>query len=168
MTAKAMTPEQREAVRQRLVQIEQANGGRLTPDDVVKDAKKPSSPLHEHFEWDVKKAAAQYWIEQARTLITSVRIVTRTETTNISSVFYVRDPSAASDEQGYVSVSKLRTDTDLAHEAIVAEFSRVAALLRRARELAIVLNATEEIDDLLGQVIGLRERFVGRGSAARQ
>ena len=168
MTTKAMTPEQREAVRERLAQIEKANGGRLTPDDVVKDAKKPSSPLHAHFEWDVKKAAAQYWLDQARTLITSVRIITRTETSTIRSVFYVRDPSTASDEQGYVSVQTLRTDIDLAHEALVAEFSRVAALLRRARELAIVLNATDEIDDLLGQVIDLRQRFVEQGSAARQ
>lgn len=163
-----MTPEQREAVRQRLAQIEKANGGRLTPDDVVKDAKKPNSPLHAHFEWDVKKAAAQYWIEQARNLITSIRVTTRTETSNIRSVFYVRDPSAASDEQGYVSVQTLRTDAEMAHEAIVAEFSRVADLLRRARELAIVLNATEEIDDLLDRVVGLRQRFVEQGSAARQ
>lgn len=163
-----LTPEQRKAVRDRLAQIEKANGGRLTPDDVVKDAKKPSSPLHAHFEWDVKKAAAKYWIEQARDLITSIRVTTHTETSNIKSVYYVRDPSAASDDQGYVSVHTLRTDVDLAHEAIVAEFSRVADLLRRARELAIVLNATGEIDELLEKVVGLRQRFVQQGSAAKQ
>ena len=55
-----MTPEQREAVKKRLIEIEEANGGRLTPDAVVRDAKRKDSPLHSCFEWDVKKAAAAH------------------------------------------------------------------------------------------------------------
>jgi len=160
-----MTPEQREAVKKRLIEIEEANGGRLTPDAVVRDAKRKDSPLHACFEWDVKKAAAAHWIEQARDLITSISIVVRTERTNVSAVFYVRDPSCKSSEQGYVSVTKVRTDADMAREVLVSEFSRVADMLRRARELAAALDAASEVESLLQTVVGLRQRFMDQPPA---
>ena len=161
-----MTSEQREAIRQRLAEIEQANGGRLTPDDVVKDARRKDSPLHEHFEWDLKKAAAAHWIEQARNLIVSVRVVVRTEHTRVSAPYYVRDPNAESDQQGYVSVPKLRTDQDMARDVLVSEFGRVASMLTRARALAAALDADAEVDALLQGVVGLRQRFMGDGNGA--
>ena len=160
-----MTPEQREAVKKRLIEIEEANGGRLTPDAVVRDAKRKDSPLHSCFEWDVKKAAEAHWIEQARDLITSIRIVVRTEHTNVSVVFYVRDPAAKSGEQGYVSVTKVRTDADMAREVLVVEFGRVADMLRRARELAAALEAQSEVEALLQGVVGLRQRFMDQPPA---
>lgn len=149
----------REAIRERLAEIEAANDGRLTPAAVVADAKDPSSPLHDCFQWDVDKAAYQHWLEQARDLITSVRITVRTETTKVSAVYYVRDPSSDPSQQGYVSVTKLRSDTDLARDALVNEFSRVADHLRRARALAAALEAADEVDALLQSVVGLRQRF---------
>lgn len=155
-----MTPEQRQAVRERLELIESANGGRLTPDAVVEDARNKDSPLHDHFEWDVEKASAAHWIDQARTLITSVRVVVKTDTMNVRSVYYVRDPSAGQGDQGYVSVTTLRSNTDMAREAIVAEFSRVADMLRRARELAKALDADKDVESLIQSVVGLRGRFM--------
>jgi len=155
-----MTADQREAIRVRLAEIEMTNGGRLTPDDVVADAKDVDSPLHACFEWDTDKAAAAYWIEQARNIITSIRVVQKTETSEVRTVYYVRDPSAGDAEQGYVSVETLRTDQDMAREALVAEFTRVGDMLRRARELATVLNAREDVEALLQSVVGLRQRFM--------
>lgn len=151
--------QQREAIRVRLAEIEAAHHGRLTPNDVVKDARQKDSPLHGCFEWDTKKAAAAYWIEQARTLITSVHVVMKTETISIRTVYYVRDPSADNKEQGYVSVPRLRTEADMAREALVSEFTHVADMLRRARHLAVALNAADEVEPLLQSVIGLRQRF---------
>src|SRR4249919_3354546 len=81
-----LTAEQREAIKTRLAEIEDDHGGRLTPDAVVKDARSKSSPLHAHFTWDVKEAAAAHWLTQARELITSVRVVIKTDTTSIRSV----------------------------------------------------------------------------------
>ena len=161
-----MTSEQREAIKERLALIEKANGGRLTPDDVVQDAKKKDSPLHAHFEWDTKKAAAAYWIEQARELIVSVRVVVRTEHTRVSAPYYVRDPNAESGQQGYVSVPMLRTDQDMARDALVAEFGRVAAMLTRARALAAALEAADDVDALLQNVVGLRQRFMEHPGAS--
>lgn len=155
-----MTPEQKEAVRERLAEIEQANGGRLTPSAVVDDAKKKDSPLHPFFEWDTRKAAKAHWLEQARDLISSVRVKVTTTSTMIKAPFYIRDPSAASHEQGYVSVATLRTRPDDARAALIAEFTRIADLLRRARNMAAALEHSGDIEKLIEGVVGLRQRFL--------
>ncbi len=59
----------------RLDAIGQANGGNLRAEDVVEDARSPASPLHPCFTWDVAEAAHQHWLDQARSLIRSVRAV---------------------------------------------------------------------------------------------
>lgn len=148
-----------EAIQQRFAKIEKRHGGRLTPDAVLADAQDPTSPTHDYFTWDDAKAGHAYRLDQARALISSVRVVFRTETTTVRSVAYVRDPSLPSGEQGYVAVARLRTDADAAREALIAEFSRVADLLRRARELAVALHASDEVEALLRSVVGLRQRF---------
>ena len=168
MSTKAMTPDEKAAIRDRLELLAAANSGVLTPDAVVADARKKDSPLHACFEWDVKKAAAEYWLIQARELIRTVRVTVNTETSNVTAVAYVRDPRQAHDAQGYVAVSSIRNDSDLAREVLVSEFSRVASMLRRARELAEVLGARDEVENLLTQVVGLRDRFEVEAPAARQ
>lgn len=46
--------------------------GELTPEDVLKDARNPNSPLHTFFEWDDGLAAEQHRLQQARGLIRAV------------------------------------------------------------------------------------------------
>lgn len=155
-----MTSDQITAVRERLREIAERNGGVLTADAVVADARSKTSPLHEHFEWDRAKAAAAYWLIQARELIRTVTVTIRTETTNVTAVAYVRDPRQSGDKQGYVAVTTVRSNADLAREVLIDEFGRVASMLRRARELAAALSAESEIEDLLTRVVGLRQRFI--------
>ena len=163
-----MTSEERKAIKERLAMLEAANGGILTPDAVVADAKRKDSPLHGCFEWDTKKAAAAYWLQQARELITSIRVEMRTDTTVVSSVYYVRDPNAPSDKQGYVSVKTLKTDEEQARDALIQEFSRVAGMLRRARELAVMLDAAGRVDSLINDVVQIRTDLRGGASAPPQ
>lgn len=151
--------EEREAVRLRLSELEKARGGVLTPSAVVADAKSKASPLHGYFQWDKTKAAEAYWLDQARALITSVRVEVRTESRKVTAVFYSRDPRAEQGQQGYVSLKTLRKDSDLARDSLLAEFQQVAHLLRRAREHAAALGASAEVDQLLQGVVGLRQRF---------
>lgn len=146
-----MTGQERDAIRTRLQELETAKG-QLTPEVVLADARKADSPLHSQFEWDTKKAAKAYWLEQARELIRSVRMVMRDESTSLSVVAYVRDPRADSDEQGYISIRKLLTEKDLARDAVVNEFSRAAAGLRRAREIAAALNLAGEVDGIIDHI----------------
>lgn len=156
---RVLDAERREAIRVQLAELEMENGGRLTPSAVVEAAKNPSSPMHGCFEWDSEKAAYQYQLDQARELITSVHVVQHTETTKVRTVFYVRDPSAASKDQGYVSVETLKSESEMARAAIVAEFSAVADRLRRAKHLAQALGAEDDVEELIETVLSVRGRF---------
>jgi hypothetical protein len=147
----------KEIVAKRLAEIAGRNNGSLTPDLVVKDAEDSSSPLHELFEWDDGIAGHKYRIEQARHVITSVRVVITTEHKAVSTVYYVRDPEADSTEQGYVSIDKLKSDSDLARESIVMEFSRAASYLQRARIHAEALGMAQEVDALIADVQKFKE-----------
>lgn len=48
--------------------------GKLTPQLVVKDARKKMSPLHEFFEWDNDEAAKKFRLHQARMLMNSIEL----------------------------------------------------------------------------------------------
>ena len=52
-----------------LERITKRSGGTLNPEDVVKYARSPSSPLHEYFEWNDTDAAHQHRLYQARSLL---------------------------------------------------------------------------------------------------
>ncbi|HUT60598.1 MAG TPA: hypothetical protein VNA25_22360 [Phycisphaerae bacterium] len=135
--------------------------GKLTPDLVVAEARKPKSILHGYFNWDIEHAAMEHWRDRARTLIRSVRLVITTETTAVECVAYVRDPNSPADEQGYLQVDKVRTEADVARGVLVDEFSRAASALSRARELAAVFNMRKDVDDLIESVQATKRRVPG-------
>ena len=135
-------------IRVRLAKI-LAVEGTLTPDAVLKDAKSPKSPLHEEFEWDDSVAGHQYRVSQARDLIARVRVEIETTTRQIRVPAYVRDPDAATGEQGYVSVVSLKNDRAKALDVLRNEAERTAALLQRTRDLAAALDLEAELDPIL-------------------
>jgi len=146
------------------LQAIEAASGVLTPEAVLEAAKNPESILHDSFTWDDTEAAHQHRLYQARKLISSVKVQIKTETRTVSTVFYVRDPNASKETQGYVSLTHLRRDEDLAREALLQEFSRVASALERARHLASALQMESEIENLLTTVRSLHERVEHRVS----
>lgn len=149
-----ITPE----VRTRLVELENEHG-QITPEVVVTDAKDKKSPLHDLFDWDVRSAAMKHWLDTARTIIRSVRLVSSiVETTVIKAPHYVRDPSIPGNEQGYISIARLQKDPEAAKASLLLEFGRAEGALTRARQLAEVLALEHEVESLIARVVGLRGR----------
>lgn len=138
--------------------------GRLTPDAVVAAASDPQSPLHNRFEWDDSKAAHQFRLEQARTLIRGVKMLVTTETRTLSTVCYVHDPAA--DGQGYVSVQQLRAEPENAREALRTEFARAASCLQRAEDLAEAFGMREVVAQASRKVASVRKRIERQPAAA--
>lgn len=130
--------------------------GRLTPLAVVDDARRPDSPLHEFFEWDSDKAALQYQLDQARTLIRAVKVVITTEFYTVKAPYYVQDPSKDARTQGYTSLQALHADPVQARQALIHECERAAGSLKRARSIAIALDLASSVDAILQHVTGLR------------
>ncbi len=158
------------AIRQRVNDLYQQHG-LLTPNLVIEDAKNPTSPLHDQFEWDVRKAAEQHWLETAREIIRSVRVISIVEEKEVETVAYVHIPGQ---EQGYWHVSKIRSDSEQSMEVLLSEFQRVADILARAKGVAIVLGLEEEVDRLMvevgavREVVRVRSRRMIRSATSRQ
>lgn len=57
-----------------LADIEKAHSGRIEPEFVVKAAKDTKNPLHPHFEWNDKVAAHAHRMDQARSIISLIRV----------------------------------------------------------------------------------------------
>lgn len=130
--------------------------GRITPDIVLSDAKHASSPLHNLYEWDTEKAAEAHWLDRSREILGQIHVIIHTETVTYQLPNYVRDPSAAAKEQGYVSMDALRVESALARRALIAEVERAASALQRARIIAVGLSLEDVIDDAIARIVGVK------------
>lgn len=139
-----------------LAKLESENG-RLTPSTVVAEARDSSSVLHGCFEWDDTVAAHRWRIDQARTLIASVRVeISVADGGTVSTVRYVRDPEAGAD-QGYVSIGRLQREPANAALLLDEEFGRAAACLTRAESIARALGQEHRVRKVTRQVEKLRD-----------
>jgi len=142
----APTPDQ---IRRELEGIADKHDGALLPEDVVRVAQDPAHLFHDRFEWDDAKAGHAHRIEQARTLIRSVRVEVRLEERTIKTVGYVQNPTNRVGEAGYISLPRVQSDEDMASAVIAQECGRALAAMRRARNLAAALGMSESIDDIV-------------------
>lgn len=143
----------REAVRA----IADTRGGLITPDAVVRAARSPSSPLHALFTWDNRKAAHAHRLNEARMLIRSVMVTVSERSIVFDVPQYLRDPRVGKD-QGYASISAIKSDDDVARSVMIAEFSRAANALKRARVIAQAIGQVDEVDGILRQIEALISR----------
>lgn len=133
--------------------------GRVTAERLLEAASNGNHPLHEDFLWDDAKAAHKHRLDQARVMISSVRIVITDTTRKIVTQGYVRDPNAPSHLQGYVAVTQLRTEREASHEALLAEATRLQAQLDRMRDIALGLDLGDELDAVVESVMILRSKL---------
>jgi len=123
--------------------------GRLTPEQIVDEARPENSILHSCFEWDDAKAGESWRIEQARELIKRVKIVVEIEEKKVRVVAYVRDSGKEATEPGYISL--LRVTKPGARETMAEELDRIGELLTRAHGIALVTH--DELPRLFAEKI---------------
>jgi hypothetical protein len=134
-----------------------ARDGRLTPEQVLTDARKKTSPIHDAFEWDDSKAAEQFRLSQARHLIARVEVEFVRDHKTVTAPAWVRDPRSASAEQGYVRTAVLRDEKEIARAALLNETERAAAYLSRVRSLAVAIDLESEVDEIVERFAEFRE-----------
>lgn len=127
--------------------------GQLTARRLLDDAKKPRSPLHSLFNWDIQHAAERWWLHRARCIIGAVTIQVTHQDTVVKAPCYVVDTTRKGD--GYRSVVSMKADTDSARESLVYTLETAAGHLRSAYDLAGPLGLQNEIDRLLASVAGV-------------
>lgn len=130
-------PKKMDAVVEALRQLER--NGKIDPHDVIDEARDPDSVLHSHFEWDDTKAAEAYRMDQARTLIRSVRFEVIYEDRVFKPVRYVAERSE--DVTSYLVLPRIRTlkksNEVLLHEirAMHGHAARVAGIAASQQEV---------------------------------
>lgn len=139
-----------------MTRMSKANGGKITPEALVAAARDPDSPLHDYFEWDDSTAAEKYRMMQARTMLRSCHYNVTINNRKVELPYYMRDPEMASMDQGYVEISRVKTEEDLSRDILVNEFRKAASQLRKARDIAAFFQMTEEVDAMI-ETLGIMQ-----------
>jgi hypothetical protein len=116
------------------------NGGQLHPQDVVGDARDPKSVLHPHFEWDVRKAAEAHWLDQARVLIRSIRVIDEDVDDRPRPAFL---SIRADDGVGYRAFKEVLASADLRQRLLEGAQRDLDAWTQRYRELREIVEMVE-------------------------
>lgn len=137
---------------QRVKELSLSNGGLLTPDLIIEDAKSKTSPLHSLFEWNLKKAALAQWQYTARVIVASVHVSVSEHKVILPAPAYVEDPDKPRNTQGYVSTVTLRSDKDKARRALIQELERAESYMQRAYKVAEAVGLSHEVEELLARI----------------
>lgn len=127
--------------------VEQRHG-RLTPDDIVEDARNPVSPLHPNFEWDDMAAAALHRRSTARALMQSIVIV-RIQDQDIPAPVRAFVNVVADDKQHYYTpITVAMNDATLRDQIIEQAWKELQSWRKKYeeyREFAQVIEAISGI-----------------------
>ncbi|MCK9598346.1 MAG: hypothetical protein M0R06_04855 [Sphaerochaeta sp.] len=144
---------------QRLQWLKRRNDDILKPELVLEDAQKPSSPLHDCFEWNDTKAAQQHRLWQARMVINSIELVLEYGDSRPQKTYraFLSMPSRPTEdgasERYYLD---LRDATEAEYEVLLSEC---------ARELRAVRDKYSDLKEF-GKVWGEFDRTIQAEEAA--
>ena len=120
-----------------LEKIAQKAGGHLTPPAVVEAAKDRKNPLHRHFEWDDRKAAENYRLDQARQIVRCIHVENAEAENGASRAFLsVREKDGVS----YRSFGDVLASADLQAKVLAAAERDLLAFEARYRNLEDVCS----------------------------
>ncbi len=142
---------------QELERIRTARNGRLTADDVLKEAKSKSSPLHGAFEWDNSKAAQQFRLQQAQYLIRSIEVVVaqskKKPASNVRAFVSVRRDN----DRSYTSIGHAMSDAELRQQVVAQALKELEEWRSRYEKLSEFSKIFAAIDKTLPKVAPLKK-----------
>ena len=124
-----------------------AQNGIITPADLVKDAKKKSSPLHRCFEWDDSAAAVGYRLSQAAHLLRCIEVLIERQD---ETTFTVRAFHCITNEtqHGYTTVESALKDPELWSCVLVQAVAEIKAFQQKYKDIVEFGSLFGEIDKL--------------------
>ncbi len=119
--------------------------GPLTADRVLDEAADAKSPLHKYFEWDDRKAAHQYRLEQARRLIRSIEVViedAKGKDVALKAYYNVAD---AEGQRSYEPMEFVFSSPDLSDQVIEQARTQLEAWRARFAKYSWAKNAVPHV-----------------------
>lgn len=154
-----LNQEQAQRYGERMAILEEENNG-LIPEILVEDAKRKASPLHDWFEWDDKRAANRYRIEQARNLFQHVAVVVKTseDEEEIVRAFHaveVKDAEPSerdgANRKRYVSIGNILSDENYRKQLVESALRELENWRKRYATYQELVLAVEAVDKILEQ-----------------
>ncbi len=149
----ALTVEQAQRYGTAIAQLIEERDGSIVAQEVVDAAEPKESPLHDAFEWNDKRAAQRWRLEQSRQLLLSIHVVVKSkdgEEEAIRAFYNVRtDDSYTQRTPGvYVTVDRMMDEEELKAQ-ILEEAARYLRSWRKKyaqyEEFAEVVKAIDEL-----------------------
>lgn len=140
-----------EQVQQELTNLmDKSADGKLHAEKVVQFARRhKKSALHKQFDWNVKKAAMQHWIEEARRLIRVFVISTPVKDTMITARVYVSLPSDRKDGGGYRTMNSVLNDEAMKAEMLKSAMTDIQVFLRKYNDICELGGLLDEMRRLV-------------------
>lgn len=144
--------------RQELELIRSRNkDGILFPEDVVKFARNSKTALHKFFEWDDNKAAENYRLAQARSIIrVTVEIIGDVSTEPVRT--YVSLPSDRKSDGGYRHMAEVVEDQVMLEELFAEAQRELEAFRKKYQKLAAVSEMRGVFREIQG-ITKIRDLF---------
>jgi len=150
-----MTKALKRAQRDVLVRLSSEN--RLTPDEVIREARSQKSPLHSCFQWNVEKAAMIAWRQQARDLIASFTITVVREEREYHVREFVEMPNKPLGTQGYAAFEDVKSNPKMARRFMDDQIRTAVSYVEIAKEYAGALGLSERVAEAIEKLKELRE-----------
>jgi len=100
-------------------------GGKCTPDQIVKSASPPSSPIHRYFDWDNTIAASKWRLHQARNMIDCLVTIIDEKPVKAFHSVYIKK------ERAYVRVDKIKASKDLWQQVVENAYQELLGWKKR-------------------------------------
>lgn len=127
-----------------LERIRVAHNGRLTQDDVVEAARPKEAPLHDAFEWNDRKAAHEFRLQQAGYLIRMIVVAEPDESDRAPVRAFVN--VERDDDRSYTSTEHALSDADLRAQVLRRAMGELQAWKRRYEDLTELARLFAAVD----------------------
>lgn len=127
-----------------LERIRTWNNGRLEPKAVVDASRDPGAPLHSAFEWNDKRAALAWRMDQASTMIRHIAVMVDKggEAAPVRAFVSVM----REDDRSYTSIGHALSDQELRLQVVAAAWAELEAWRKRHAELIELTRIFAVID----------------------
>jgi len=137
---------------ERLQHLRKKRRGYVMASDVVKDAKNPDSPLHDHFDWNDTEAARKWRLDQAGYLLRSITVVYEDDGVGnrqpVRSFVRVHHPDDM-ENVGYEDTKIAMSDDRLRLQVLTQAKQELKVWTRRYRRLTEFASVVAEADAVL-------------------
>lgn len=130
------------------------NGGRLSEDIVLGDAKSPKSPLHDLFPWNDKEAGYLYRLRVAARVLRSYAVI-RVKPTEAGEIVAVKGPIAikvspdGEAPKEWFKTTVVLANDDLSARAIADMISRVRTFQQQLRVFPQLIALCDQLDKVI-------------------